>query len=480
MSKHSILLSVSLVFSVGCLSAQEKEVPLSFNQAIQLMYRDNKNIKIAEQEAEWARIEHQRLNSFWYPKITATGAYVHFSNKIEVKESLSKFTNPAVDFIHSLFPEEQIITSLLNDIGKNALHVPLLPQNVTSIDAVATLPLFTGGKRIYASKIGKLMTDMAGINKDLTSSTQQILLVETYYGLRLGMEIVEVKKETYNALERHYQNALKLEANGLINKAERLYFQVNRDEAKREWEVAIKDLTIVQNSFKTLIKVESDEKIVPVSPLFINDSLPDIHYFKNLIAENNYLVNGLTTQSNIKENEIKIAKSAYLPNIEAFYKQTLYAHGIPKNLAPRAMVGVGFSWNIFDGLDREKKIKQANISNFIIETEKAKIIDDVTLAVDKFYTQTQNALDNVTTLRTTVEMSRELVRSRQKAFTEGMATSMEVIDAELMLAKVRVATLLAYFNFTSGLINLLSTCGIPDSFYQYSLDGKNENYVLEK
>ena len=32
-------------------------------------------------------------------------------------------------------------------------------------------------------------------------------------------------------------------------------------------------------------------------------------------------------------------------------------------------------------------------------------------------------------------MSEELVRMRKKAFTEGMATSTEVIDAETMLSK---------------------------------------------
>ena len=98
------------------------------------------------------------------------------------------------------------------------------------------------------------------------------------------------------------------------------------------------------------------------------------------------------------------------------------------------------------------------------------------LAVDKFYNQTQIALDNVTALKTTIEMSKELVRNRQKAYAEGMATSIEIIDAELMLSKVRIAGLVAYFQFDSGLINLLSVCGVPDTFYQYSLNGKDEAY----
>lgn len=481
MSKPFVKFKYSLVvlFSAGCLSAQEKEMRLSFEQALQRMHEDNKSLKIAEQEAKWARNEHQRLNSFWYPHLTATGAYVHLSNPVEVKESLSQFTDPVVDFIHSVLPGEELVSSVLNGLGKKSFSVPLFPQNVTSVDALVTWPLFTGGKRIYAGKIGKLMVDIAEINQEKTNAEQQILLVETYYGLRLGRKIIEVRTETYNAMERHFQNALKLEEKGMINKAERLYFQVNRDEAKRELEVARKDWTVLQNTLKTLVQIDSGDEIRPVSSLFIHESLPDLPFFKNLVSENNYLVSMLGVQHDIQNQQMKIAQSAYLPNIEVFGKQTLYAHGISKNLAPRTMWGVGFSWNLFDGLDREKKIGQAKINRFMIAAEKEKMTDDLMLAVDKFYNQIQSALENVTALKSTVAMSRELVRARRKAFAEGMATSTEVIDAELMLSKVRIATLLAYFEFDSGLIHLLSVCGIPDTFSRYSSTGKEETYVLK-
>lgn len=127
-----------------------------------------------------------------------------------------------------------------------------------------------------------------------------------------------------------------------------------------------------------------------------------------------------------------------------------------------------------------EKIKQAKIKSVILETEKEKIVDDITLTVDKFYNQTQSALVNVSALKTTMEMSMELVRSRQRAFIEGMASSSEVIDAELILSKVRIATLMAYYQFDSGLINLLAVCGIPETFHQYSLSGKDESHILLK
>ena len=98
--------------------------------------------------------------------------------------------------------------------------------------------------------------------------------------------------------------------------------------------------------------------------------------------------------------------------------------------------------------------------------EKAK--DDLSVGIDKLYTQMQKAQDNVRALNTTIELSEELVRIRKKSFTEGMATSTEVIDSETMLATVRVARLAAYYEYDVALMNLLALCGTPEEFGKLS------------
>ena len=55
------------------------------------------------------------------------------------------------------------------------------------------------------------------------------------------------------------------------------------------------------------------------------------------------------------------------------------------------MVGVGFTWNIFDGLNREKTIRQAKIASQSLRLGKEKAITDQEVGIDKFYRQLQNA-----------------------------------------------------------------------------------------
>ena len=61
-----------------------------------------------------------------------------------------------------------------------------------------------------------------------------------------------------------------------------------------------------------------------------------------------------------------------------------------------------------------------------------------------------------------------------ESFKEGMATSSDVVDAEVVLSKVKTAFLLAYYQYDVALANLLSICGIPEAFHQYRMDGKTE------
>ena len=464
---YKIFLCV-LLFPVS-LSAQNGELSLTLEQSASLMNKGSRTLQMADKAVDIARSERQKMNAFWYPSLNASGAYVHLSNHIEVKEPLRQFTDPAKDFVHSIIPDDKIISGILDQIGANTLIFPLAPRNLTTVDVTAEWVLFSGGKRFHASKIGNTMVDLARESRAQVDATQRTLLAESYYGLRLAQQVVAVREETYRGLEKHYENALKLEATGMIDKAARLFAQVNMDEAKRELEAARKEEAVVQNALKTLLNIEGENgEITPSSPLFINDSLPPKMEFILSVNTSNYLVNQLNLQEHMAKQQVKIDQSGYMPNIALFGKQTLYSHGIQSNLLPRTMIGVGFTWNLFDGLEREKRIRQSKLTRQTLALGQAKAKDDLAVGVDKLYSQMQKAQDNVRALNTTIELSEELVRMRKKAFTEGMATSTEVIDAETMLAKVKVARLAAYYEYDVALMNLLALCGTPEQFKQYA------------
>ena len=216
----------------------------------------------------------------------------------------------------------------------------------------------------------------------------------------------------------------------------------------------------------SLLNLPKEEDIQPVSPLFVTSEMPDSLYFKSLLPSTNYTLNRLSLEESIADNNLRISRSAYLPTIALLGKQTLYAHNLPRNLVPRTMIGIGFTWNLFDGLNREASIRISRLVKETVALEREKAENALDVMVQEIYTQMQKAQDEVSTLRTTIAMSEELLRIRRKSFEEGMATSTEVVDAEVMLAKVRIAMWLAYYQFDVSLASLCSVCGVPELFWK--------------
>ena len=191
MKKNKILFVLwALCFFVIQTNAQ---TPLSFEESLHLLNQGNQSLKIADKGIEIAKAERDKLNAFWYPTLQSTGAFVHMSEKIEVKQPLSQFTDPAKDFVHSIIPDDQIISAVLDKIGANTLVFPLTPRNLTTVDLSAEWVLFSGGKRFRATNIGRTMVDLARENRAQTAASQQNLLAESYYGLRLAQQVMPVQ-----------------------------------------------------------------------------------------------------------------------------------------------------------------------------------------------------------------------------------------------------------------------------------------------
>ena len=52
-------------------------------------------------------------------------------------------------------------------------------------------------------------THLAEVNRNQVDANQQTLLIEAYFGLRLGQSVVDVKTEVYNSLTVSYTHLIR-------------------------------------------------------------------------------------------------------------------------------------------------------------------------------------------------------------------------------------------------------------------------------
>ena len=452
------MVSVCLAVALPLVAQQ---VSCSIEEARSLMLQHNASLKAADVEVQIARREQQRVNALWWPQVQAEGAYMHLSEKVEVRQPLSYYTDPAKEYVQSIIPGEELVTGLLDRVGQYTFTFPLLPQDIASVGLTAEWVAFSGGKRYYADRVAQRMVDVAQVNSERVGATEEVLLVERYYGLALAQHATEVCRRRYEAMVHHYDDALRMEQVGLIDKAARLTAQVAMEEASREWQNAVNVEQVRQMALKQLLGMTDDAvQMLPTSPLFAMTELPAEALFVEAMRSGNYTLSTLALEEQMAGDKLRMDLGGYLPSVALFGKQTLYAHGLPSNLFPRTVVGVGFAWNLFDGLDRERKVAQTKLTQQVLAWSREDVEAELTVLVSELYATLQRAMADIRVLDSTILLNEELLRMRRLAFGEGMATMTELIDAENALATNRLARLTAQYACDVAWANLQALCGL--------------------
>jgi len=134
---------------------------------------------------------------------------------------------------------------------------------------------------------------------------------------------------------------------------------------------------------------------------------------------------------------------------------------------PQWMVGVGLNWTVFEGVSRQRKVKSAQFKQEQVEQAGLKAEEDIRTVIRKLHQQLGMQVDQLNELDKTLEFAKTYVDSRQKAFHEGLSTSTELVDANLLLAKVKIDRLQAMYSYDVTLATLLQVCGTPEMFLNY-------------
>ena len=459
---HSSTLIALLLISCSIVRAEPDQWSLA--RSLEVLRAENLNIQIADRELAAVESDRRRVEALWYPTLDLTGMYVHMANDVAAKQSLAPLAEGIGDLLSPIVGDLPALESLLKTMAGQTLSFPLIDRNLTSVGVNVSWPVFVGGKRRYGVRMARAAVDIAREERRGVDAAEQVRLVESYFALQLSMQVEQVRRATFRAMQMHYRDALSLERNGMIDKAARLAVEVALSEAQTALNASQSDRQVARSVFCSLLKIDSSNMQL-TTPLFLNDTLPDPHWFKALAEQRNVQLEQLALGERMADDGVRVGRAGYMPDVALFGQQSLYTHGVGKNLAPRRMVGVGLSWTLFDGLYRESTLHTAQLNRQRIILERQNAADAIRIDIDRLYAQLNNVLSRVKTLNRSLQLSRELLRMRRHAFGEGMATATEVVDAEVMYAQIEVTILSAYYQYDLALVSLYALCGEPDRFF---------------
>jgi len=420
---------------------------VTFADARARMLSGNETARAAQEDVTERREERAAAKGLYWPRVELHAQATHLND----------------DIVLDLDPIRQVINNLH--------HLPstLLPpfestfqkQRFWLSSLSVTWPIYTGSRVQAANKAAALQLTDAEAAARQTAGALSSDLVRRYFGLRLALRARDVRARVLEGLDVHVTHAAALEREGQIARVERLHAEVARSEAERQLMASEHDVALARTALASLLA--SDAAIDPASGLFLLSEVGPLDAFVARAMENHPGLARLDAQRGRAAEAVRAEKAAWLPTVAAFGMRELHTDDLTI-VSPTWAVGVAATFTLFDGMERGHRVAAARSRQARVGLLEARARRDITTLVEQKYRTMTKAREEFASLDRTRELAAEMLRVRQRAFEEGMATSLEVVDAQLALQGVQLQRLAAAYAFDVALAELLEAAGDADQF----------------
>jgi len=495
-----VLLSTSIAFIVLLAIPQKNKAQdtlqtnLTFEELLSVGFKQSHVIKQTAFLKEQKQMDLKASRGIQFPRLDLNANFVQMSEDLHLDlnpvkdaitplyESLSTYgsfsgvPNPAGGALPDNISTQVMRGKLaegLESINSAEWDEMIQKKQFATVNLMATWPIFTGGKIMASKSAARLGVEDIGYVSSEKNNQLISELVERYFGLCLARQAEHVREEVLKAMLEHLQDAEKMKNQGIVANAELLHAKVYYSESEREYKKAIRFSTITNRALINSIGQTEEIQINPLSELFYLKEIEPIEYFRQEAEKNNPQLKQIESKKSLAEIGVKVETANYLPTVALMGTYDLVNMDLSPYV-PKWIVGIGLKWTIFDGTERLHKRKSAQMKVEQVNEFQQKANNDVQTGIEKYYQEIQMSLEQIQELNTATEFSEEYYRARQNAFHEGMATSTEVVDAKLLLVKVKIEKLQSVYNFDVSLAKLLELCGLSENFISYQKNPKSK------
>ncbi|MGL5498467.1 MAG: TolC family protein [Aeromonas sobria] len=441
-------------------SAQAQTV--SFGEAWTRVIQQDVGLAAEQAGVDRAKQLREAAKDMYLPKVDLGASYTHLDQPVELD---MMDLNPIASHPELGAGLSKILGSMGVHLSPDDFVTPLTKQNVVTSSVKMLWPLFTGGRIDAAQDIRQAQVSEAQQLLVLKQQATFESLSQTYFGVVLAAQVVMTKQEIEEGLAHHLDHAKKLEAQGQIAKVERLSAQSAYDRARIDTQKSRRGLEIAELALGHMLKLPSAE---PGSGLFVNKELPGLDGLVSQTLEVHPGLKLLSAKQEQAKGMIRMEKGKYAPEVFMFGNYNLYEDdSLASKTAPDWLVGVGVSMPLISRDGRSETVQAAKSAELQVNLLQAKTRQDLELLVEKTWREAAQGLEEYQSLSSTQALAEENVLLRDKAFGQGLSTSLDVVDARNQLAGVKTQRAAAAYQYVVSLARLLALSGQMNSFNQY-------------
>ncbi len=429
--------TIVVVLFISALFAQNRN--LTLEESVRIGLENSKNIKISQAAVKIAESKITQASSYMLPQLSFNASYARLSDVKPFEVNVPISPNPI------------------------KIQDPIL--NNYNLQLSLQQPIFTGFKL-------SSLKNAAEFNKKSTEEEYQKEINEeamnihsAFWSLYKAEIILNLIKENLKSLEKHLSDTRNFLDNGLATKNDLLKLEVQYSNVELRKLEAANNLEIARAAFNKTIGVELS-KNTTISADNSPQEMSEFNY--NVILQealnNRNEIKSLKSKIEAGNESITAAKSGWFPSVYLF--GNFYYSNPNQRIMPLEDkfndtwdLGVSLKWNIWDWGNRSAQTTEAEQRVLTAETAMESVKEGIQLEVYKNYLQLKNEKEKVEVSRRSVNSAEENYRVTAEKYNEQLASSSELIDAEVYLLDAKVNLEKAIVDYKLAQVSLKKSIG---------------------
>ena len=428
------------LFFIGILATEAQEkTKLSLQEAINLGLSQSSEVHLADIKVATKKLELETMKNNRYPNVKVSGQFLKLGNA-------------------------KINSNLNNGNSSNSGGSPAKIDQFTLGQINANLPVFSGFKLKYniVASENLLLSEQAKAEYSKEEVAMQI--IEYYANLYRAQKSVDLLTENLKSAKQRVVDFTNLEKNEIIARNDLLKAQLQESKVQLSLDEAYKNVSVYNYYLTTILKLSSDYRIEIDENQFGNNEPINLINSDETAFKNRKDLEAIHFLQRSKENEIKVAKSAYYPSFTFIGG---YAYLDLKNAitVSNAMnYGVGLSYDLTSIFKNGANVKAAK--SRALETHEAE-----TILTDKIKIQMQLAIENYNfalkqnlVYKLGIDQASENYRIVKDKYDNGLSNTTDLLEADveqlntkINYAFSRANIMLKYYEMQSASGQLLSS-----------------------
>jgi len=451
MKKRNIILLFIWMLSLGLFTQGfSQELPdrlvLDLQGAVEQALAFNKSLKNARSEVERARARNWEAISQGLPQVDGGMDYSSFFNyEMEFSFSMGGGADFTQDQLLEAFNQTQEVFPFytLSDVatlGANTYYEGVLssmmePTTILLSDqASAKLmvnQLIFSGQYIVGIQTAKLAMKISEQNLDFNELNIKESVISAYYLVLITEESLDIVRQNLENLEETLDQTEVMFKTGMAEQTDVDQIRITVNQLANANTSLQRSLELNYNLLRFQLGQETNVEIVLTDELETLFSAMQVESALDVPfeIENNVGYQIMQTQEEINKKMVGLEQWNYAPTITGFYNYNAKILTTDFDMNPNHMVGLSMGVPIFSSGMRKARVDQAKIDYNMAQVNRDIMEDQLLLQEKQYKYNLQSSLENLYTQQENVEVAQRVYDSYRRKFEQGMATSLDLTQA---------------------------------------------------